>query len=994
MLASRTLQLAQRLEKLKCRTDNHEVPAVEALNCKLCHGSRCFRCLLEQGTHSAEAIYEYQRSAPSCIRWHKRHVANLDNLKTFRTDQKLFNLDDASTMKERLRIAASSFPKCRPGHAKVKLGFYDCENEGGDLFAEEIEDAVPPETDIVKPDMFVMTEEMSPLTPDEDSSMDSILGDPPSKDADISISAAQPPLSLSSNTVVDEDEVISITSSSSSSSSSHPGPATTGPEITVPRNDVTVATGDNPIPKAEVYVWLPPKPHYAVIVKRASSPSRDVVASRKKPRSVSLRDAEGSSHGRDRNARVGQLPRAHSAQVDDSVDSDRDGVASNMAAEGLVRSLSMANGAPPIFTQSSPKAKRPIVSAHRRKMVIESDSETASPPAEQDTVALTSASVAQPPRPRPEHPRRSSLSNTSLKEPAASSSVAPSPQLPRTYALKRARLEESVEVGKTAQQTSNSSAAPGTAPSSVSGRAPKKRKGPPGYTAEEVEKMKAAEVAEQFARRERKIQSGKLTVRTQVPRESTVPVPRDADTMRPPTAPNARNASAPVNTTRTETRDAAPASVHASTSSIADGVSFSATSGPLHPVVALSPRAPIPPPIPLSGNAENESPVRPSGSLHQLLIATQDIAQRWAAFEESLRYMVEIEEKSRTDRQYWEEQFASLRKMLEDRDKEAKRVLEEKDKSINKLQEEVQGLNKEMRIIKEELHARAKELRSLQDAHEKVRQQQEVSNLAIVKNQTDIITLFNISATHDLQQQIRDIALEVVRSAQTQIRCTQHAPAEVPPPADIRPSQPLPTAMPQHTSRQDNWRGQQGPNPDARGLVNGSTRGAADHLPPRGSFGEWYPAQDQSEQRRSRRWDHRGGQRGLEQSDQHRRGGSHYHDTWGASSNGDSWDDRGSREYHPRGGDYRRRSGSRSRSPRRAQSSRPPPTGPRAEREASVVSDKSDKQRTVSVKADTPPSTIELFPSSASSSGKPNPSYSSIQESSFTEGAIFPAQPG
>ncbi|KAI8998664.1 hypothetical protein BD414DRAFT_453628, partial [Trametes punicea] len=260
----------KRFQQRRCRPqskDLHDMIADAGLNCAICHGAKCFRHLLREGTHAARAIIEHRRPYNGCKSYHDVHRAN------YRAMEKvtLFDLDGVQSVEERLLVAALSFRNCRPGHSKVKLGWYDLENNPLDVPADDASSAThSKETTDPTVNTQLDFEPCSPLTPvDSDGSQfdDSPHGAPEDLVDVMQLSRRQ---SVSSHMTADEEDVIEIVYSDPPS--------------------LTVRSG-------ACYVSLPPLPAYVPERKRPSSPSLEPSQpSSKKPRAAHVDDPEDDGH--------------------------------------------------------------------------------------------------------------------------------------------------------------------------------------------------------------------------------------------------------------------------------------------------------------------------------------------------------------------------------------------------------------------------------------------------------------------------------------------------------------------------------------------------------------------------------------------------------------------------------------------------------------------------------------------------------------------------
>ncbi|TFK88097.1 hypothetical protein K466DRAFT_87058 [Polyporus arcularius HHB13444] len=101
--------------------ENHYMPIISGLRCSMCHSAKCYIHLLSAGTHCAEALLASRVSDAFYHEVHKNNAAG--------TKQRPPTLYDVrgSDVQERLVVAAKSFPRCKPGHSKLQLGWYDNE---------------------------------------------------------------------------------------------------------------------------------------------------------------------------------------------------------------------------------------------------------------------------------------------------------------------------------------------------------------------------------------------------------------------------------------------------------------------------------------------------------------------------------------------------------------------------------------------------------------------------------------------------------------------------------------------------------------------------------------------------------------------------------------------------------------------------------------------------------------------------------------------------
>ncbi|CDO68309.1 hypothetical protein BN946_scf184799.g36 [Trametes cinnabarina] len=339
-----------------------------------------------------------------------------------------------------------------PGHAKVKLGWYDREsNNTSPVVADR---PIPMLSKGVAGDETAkhraLSEPSSPLTPVE-SDLDDLSGRSWSFEEEQSDKFVQQLLASKGCVTSASMDVIEITSSESEPSS-------------------PVASA------AQVFIEPPPLPTYVVERrKRAASTSGPTIASRKKPRTADANDPGGVGYASGAEHHTGWSRQFRSsftaANIGEGSLMEDD---SNAGSKSLVRALSQANRAAPIFTNSS---------GHTRKRVIESEPE--------DTL-LSPASVAQP-NPSLTDARTSShirraLPMTLEETSSQPKSRGPVPALPRTRTFKRARAEEhsDAEGDRTRHGGDAGSSLQDRSFSSL-GRIPKKsKKGPPTLSNEEA----------------------------------------------------------------------------------------------------------------------------------------------------------------------------------------------------------------------------------------------------------------------------------------------------------------------------------------------------------------------------------------------------------------------------------------------------------------------------------------------------------------------------
>ncbi|OJT06140.1 hypothetical protein TRAPUB_3075 [Trametes pubescens] len=489
-------------------SDNHPASPVDVLNCVVCHGSKCFHHLLRQGIHSAEAVIIHREWRPDQVDWHTFHKDRTVAAKQYNIKAKLFDLESIESASERLKIAALSFPKCRPGHANVKLGFYDreCGAMGISVDEPEVVPATPSTPKMSKAEPKQPVDQLSPLTPvnSSDESAESSFDGSPSpvlNIVELPSTNHLPFLAVSANTSAEESqvkEVIEIEYSDTDSQRSLPG-------------------GAHPLLEGNVpYVAVPPLPPYVVSrLKRASSPSRFDFATqpRKKPKPAGRGDPESSAltthtrgsgdraehSARHRRDRSGDKSASRSSMVP---------VADNSAAMGLVgafqRAAHMNNQDPPCSPPRHTKRdysppprtiKKPHVGRRAVTTVVLSDSEPAStlPSGPSSAEVLTSDMNLDYPDveeiPRPSLPRSVAPQSTRERAPAP---VSGTPQIPRRSMLKRTVADAELESDKAPERTTTRTSTSANSLASL-GRIPKKRKGPPGISKEDMAKRQSEE---------------------------------------------------------------------------------------------------------------------------------------------------------------------------------------------------------------------------------------------------------------------------------------------------------------------------------------------------------------------------------------------------------------------------------------------------------------------------------------------------------------------
>ncbi|KAL1947864.1 hypothetical protein VTO73DRAFT_13588 [Trametes versicolor] len=482
---------------------SHPASSVELLRCGKCHGCKCFYHLLSLGLHSAEAIVKYRSGCSDHEEWHAFHRRRAEATKKDSINEKLFNIDSIKSASERLRVAALSFPKCRPGHANVTLGFYDRESGAMGISVDELEvvPAAPVTPKMSKAEPKQTVDQLSPLTPvnSSDESAGSLFeGSPSPVLAMVELPSTTEGLfpALSSSTSAEEGQVkdvIEIEYSDTDSQRSMPAVAHPPPEGIVP------------------YVAVPPLPPYVVSgLKRAPSPSRSDFASqpRKKPKPAGRSDPEASAltphtRGSGDRAEHPSRHRRHRSGDNSASRSSMPRVADNSASQGLVDAFTLAaqmNSEPPPHSPP-PRTKRnysppprTIKKSHlgRRAVpaVVLSDSEQTStlPPGPGSAQVLTSdmdldyPDVEEVPRP--------SLSGSVAPPSSQERAPAPAPstpQIPRRSMLKRT-ADAALESDKPPERTSSSASSLASL-----GPIPKKRKGPPGISKEDMAKRQSEE---------------------------------------------------------------------------------------------------------------------------------------------------------------------------------------------------------------------------------------------------------------------------------------------------------------------------------------------------------------------------------------------------------------------------------------------------------------------------------------------------------------------
>ncbi|KAI0721127.1 hypothetical protein C8T65DRAFT_786041 [Cerioporus squamosus] len=322
----------------RCRgSPNHDIPFISGLPCSMCHSTKCYLHLLGSGTHCAEALLA---SRVSDAFYHRVHRDN-----TAMSRQRPLALYDVNgaDVKDRLVVAARSFPKCKPGHPKLQLGWYDKELE----VADTVVDAEMPHP--AEPSSQSTIREESPLTPLSSPAKES--ESPPNfvpKDPKVNVRRAEQSLPDEK----DDDSVISIDSDSDDQ-----------------QNDaVPVTRSSSPVKRKlnRAYVEL----RSMTTLRRTSSPaSVELEPRRKKPR-LDRRDgdAEGSTSTRPAGLRasVGAQPPEQRLRQSYSTD--------------LASALTQANGTAPIFTQPilPDRSRTQHQSGVRR--IISPDPEGSTPP--------------------------------------------------------------------------------------------------------------------------------------------------------------------------------------------------------------------------------------------------------------------------------------------------------------------------------------------------------------------------------------------------------------------------------------------------------------------------------------------------------------------------------------------------------------------------------------------------------------------------------------
>ncbi|PIL23972.1 transcription factor [Ganoderma sinense ZZ0214-1] len=117
------------------KSDMHTSPASACLRCPVCKIYKCFPHFLRADTHVAEAVLAFSKDKDDL---HTVHRDN--NLRRKHSPLRLYNVR-GSELKTRLTIAAKSFPRCKPWHTKMRVGFYDTEFA---LDSEPDEEPSPP----------------------------------------------------------------------------------------------------------------------------------------------------------------------------------------------------------------------------------------------------------------------------------------------------------------------------------------------------------------------------------------------------------------------------------------------------------------------------------------------------------------------------------------------------------------------------------------------------------------------------------------------------------------------------------------------------------------------------------------------------------------------------------------------------------------------------------------------------------------------------------
>ena len=114
--------------RLRGGGESHHVPADAVVRCTPCHAGRCFKHLLSDGIHAAEAILLSQDKDMS-LHWHHRHSA--------KATAEFVGRQEALLKAERLGLAvpfykdklvylAQNFSSCRPAnYLRTKPGWYD-----------------------------------------------------------------------------------------------------------------------------------------------------------------------------------------------------------------------------------------------------------------------------------------------------------------------------------------------------------------------------------------------------------------------------------------------------------------------------------------------------------------------------------------------------------------------------------------------------------------------------------------------------------------------------------------------------------------------------------------------------------------------------------------------------------------------------------------------------------------------------------------------------
>nr|VWO98625.1 Major facilitator superfamily transporter [Ganoderma boninense] len=103
------------------KSDIHMTTPSTCLRCPVCKVYKCFLHFLRADTHVAEAILAFSKNE------HDLHIAHRENnIRHKHSPLKLYDVH-GSRLKTRLTIAARSFPRCKPWHAKMRVGFYDTE---------------------------------------------------------------------------------------------------------------------------------------------------------------------------------------------------------------------------------------------------------------------------------------------------------------------------------------------------------------------------------------------------------------------------------------------------------------------------------------------------------------------------------------------------------------------------------------------------------------------------------------------------------------------------------------------------------------------------------------------------------------------------------------------------------------------------------------------------------------------------------------------------